>query len=198
MKTVFIIGGMGSGKSTVTKLFAEFGAPTIDLDVIGHEILTFDDTKHALEEAFGADIFDGEGNVVRGALATKAFASDEATAQLNSISMTRIVRQLDALLREFAADGASIVAVEVSAYDGPNGWFANVADAVVAVVAPEEKRIARAVAKGFDEADVRRRLAQQATDTERRAWADYVIENDSDFDALRDRAMQVWKKLSVR
>lgn len=189
---------MGSGKSTVTKLFAEFGAPTIDLDEVGHEILTFDDTKHALAEAFGVDIFDEEGTVVRSVLAAKAFASNEATERLNGISMSRIVGRLDELLHDLAASGEPLVAVEVSAYDGPSGWFAHLADAVIAVTAPEEKRVARAVAKGFEEADVRRRLAQQATDADRRAWADYVIENDNDFDTLRERTMQVWKYLSVR
>ena len=198
MQTVFVIGGMGSGKSTVTEVFAEKGAPTLDLDVIGHEVLVFPDTKSALAQAFGHEIFDASGDVVRSALAKKAFASAHATEQLNAISMPRIVQRLKALLDEFEVQDEPLVVVEVSAYEGPQGWFGGLADIVIAVCAPEQTRIDRAVAKGFKEEDVRHRLAQQAHDEDRRVWADIVIDNEGDVDALRTRASQVWSYLSAR
>lgn len=65
MKKLFIIGGMGSGKSTLRKVLAEQGVPFIDLDKVGHDVLEWDTVKDDLVEAFGADISGPDRRVVR-------------------------------------------------------------------------------------------------------------------------------------
>ena len=77
-KRIFITGGIGSGKSTLLDFLRAHDVATVEADKVGHEVLTFDDTKAELREKFGDDIFDDLGNVVRPALAAKAFVSPEA------------------------------------------------------------------------------------------------------------------------
>lgn len=187
-RTVYLIGGMGSGKSSVARILRELGVPVFDLDQAGHAALRLPEVKEELRSAFGAGAFDGEGEVVRSALAQAAFATPEGTAALNRATTRAILGLMEGWLA--AQVPASVCVVEVSAYDGPGGRFPD-PDEILAVVAPLEARVARAVAKGFDEADVRARISRQATDEERRAWADAVIANDGSVEDLH-RAVESW------
>ena len=195
MKIIVIIGGIGSGKSTVSKGFTRHGAAFMDLDQVGHDVLLRPDVIVDMVAAFGTDILDADGAVVRSALAAKAFATPQATAQLNEISHPRLIADAKERLAAFAAEGRPACVVEISPYDGPQGSFGvftDMADATVAVVAPIELRVKRAVARGMDVADVRARMARQVSDEQRREWADYVIDNDADLDTLSARIDAVW------
>ena len=83
------------------------------------------------------------------------------------------------------------IVVETSNFQGRDGWLVRDGDIVMAIIAPAELRIARAVAAGWDEEDVRRRIAQQMTDEERIAVADIVFDNSGTPAELR-RAVQDW------
>ena len=190
MQRYLLIGGIGSGKSTVSNLFLEQGAYCIDLDTIGQRQLFDADVKRELVEAFGADILNDARQVDRARLAERAFASDEATATLNAITHPRIISMLKKRLDRGENAGSGLCIIESSAYAGPGSvdGLDEVIDGIIAVVASEELRVARAVKRGMDEADVRARMARQATDEERRRWADYVIENNG---SLADLEQQV-------
>ncbi len=199
MRIIVVIGGIGSGKSTVSAAFRELGAEFIDLDKVGHEILLRHDVKEDLAQAFGTDILGADGEVVRSELARRAFVSAETTEQLNEITQPRLIEDAKARLAAFREAGAEATVVEISPYDGPKGRFGvftDMATAVVAVVAPEELRVARATASGrFTPEDVRNRIARQASDDERREWANYVIVNDSSVDALKKTVKIAWDKI---
>ncbi|MEG0147095.1 MAG: dephospho-CoA kinase [Raoultibacter sp.] len=196
MKKIFVIGGMGCGKSTAVGALADQGLPVIDLDKVGHDVLAMETVKQDLVEAFGAEIFDEHGEIIRAVLAQKAFVNETQTRRLNSISMPRIEEsfadQLDALARDHDA-----AVIEFSAFRGKQDSLAHTADCIVAILTPLDMRIARAVAAGWDEADVRNRIAQQITDAERIEAADITFNNDGTQEELRQKVIAWWKEYSA-
>lgn len=192
MKQIFVIGGMGSGKSTATKALVEQGLAHIDLDKVGHDILKWEVVKEDLSEAFGDDIFDDSGEVVRAKLAAKAFASPADTRKLNRITMPRIEEAFTEQIDDLEAKGTEAVVVEYSVFRNRETSLAYGADVVLAVLAPVDLRIERAVASGFDEDDVRQRIARQITDADRVEAADVVFNNDSSREELYNQVLSWW------
>ena len=180
MKKLFLIGGMGAGKSTARKALTDEGLAWIDLDQVGHEVLMWDTVKDDLRGAFGDDIFDENGEVVRSALAAKAFATPAATRKLNTITMPRIEERYTDLIDGFEAEGKPAVVVEYSVFRNRQQSL--------------ETRIERAVASGFSEEDVRARIARQITDADRIEAADVVFNNDGTPEELRNEVLAWWNE----
>lgn len=198
MRTYLLIGGIGSGKSSVAGMLAAMGARCIDLDLIGHDVLTQEDIVGSLVAAFGEGVLAPDGRIDRKALARAAFATPADTEKLNGIMQPRIVDAALVRLRQLEAEGCSVAVVEISPFDGPNGRFArivDVANGIIAVVAPDDVRVAHAVVRGFSEADVRNRMARQVSDGTRRQWARFVVENVGTMEDLRHQVEGVWRNL---
>ena len=189
-KRIFITGGIGSGKSTLLDFLRDQGVATVEADKVGHEVLTFADTKAELADKFGTDIFDESGEVVRSALAAKAFISPEKTALLDSVTQKRVyaesVRQLDELAKTH-----DYVALEMAILDGRDDFYKN-ADTVVALVTSPEVRIERLVSRGLTEEDARNRLKNQVPDEKRIAISDVVLTNNGTLDEFEDEMQQWW------
>ena len=194
MKKLFIIGGMGAGKSTARKALVDEGLPFIDLDKVGHDVLMWDTVKEELVETFGEDILDKDGEVIRPALAKKAFVSPAETRKLNRITMPRIEDAYTDRLAELEREGHEAVVVEYSVFKSRASSLSYSADVGMAVLAPLDLRIERAVASGFEESDVRRRIAQQITDADRIEAADVVFNNDGTPDELRNQVLLWWQE----
>lgn len=197
MKTVFIIGGMGSGKSTVASQLEELGAFRIDLDKMGHRVLSDESTQKELIGAFGPNILNRDGTIDRKTLAAEAFVDAEAHQKLNAATIPRIAEMLAEDLGAVRSElPQAIVVIEASSYDGPHGSFSIIPDEIVAVEAPEELRCARAVEAGFSEGDVRLRMTQQPTDEDRRRWATRVITNAGSLLDLQKETKEFWEELT--
>lgn len=197
MKKLFVIGGMGAGKSTARKVLTEDGVPAIDLDKVGHDVLRWDTVKDELVETFGADILGDDGQISRPALAEKAFASPAETRKLNRITLPRIEGAFTDQVDELERQGHKAVVVEYSVFKNRQTSLAYDADVVIAVLAPIDLRIQRAVASGWEEGDVRRRIAQQITDAERIEASDVVFNNDSTPEELRNQVIAWWRDYSA-
>ncbi len=183
---------MGSGKSTASQALVDQGLALIDLDKVGHDILKWELVKEDLAAAFGDDIFDADGEVVRARLAAKAFATPADTRKLNRITMPRIEEAFMDAIDELKSQGTQAVVVEYSVFKNREMSLAYDADVVIAVLAPIDARIERAVASGFDEADVRQRIARQITDADRVEAADVVFNNDSTKEELYNDVLSWW------
>lgn len=195
MATVALIGGIGSGKSTVLSMFAHRGAACIGLDEIGHGILESPAVKDEIRSAFGSGVFDENGRIVRSKLAAAAFDTGEHTAVLNAITHPAIMAECFRRIDE-AKRGHAVVVVEVTSGTMTREAF-SWADAVVAVAAPEDVRLERACARG-DQArdDVAARMELQASDAERAAIADFEIDNGSSLDQAALEVDRVWRALA--
>lgn len=194
MYTVVITGGIGSGKSAVTDRLAQHGAWRIDLDDVAASVRDDEAIAEQIVDRFGDEVLDGQGGIDRRALAARVFASEQDTHDLGDIMNPAIVERVVDMLDE-GCDGGSpdleVCVIEVPVI-GPGSPFIDLADEVVAVTAPVETRVARAVARGMDERDVRDRIALQITDEERVALADTVIDNSGSLDEVHAKADAWW------
>ena len=221
MYTLFVTGGIGSGKSTFVARLAELGATVYDLDAISHEVIEEDDTVCALVAAFGPEILEqgscsdrdgleggvggasdgaeaGCGTISRPALAWRAFSSPESTELLNSIVHPRVFRRLSQLLAAGCACCASardvVNVVEVQLIDKAGESLA-LADEVLGILCPREARRAHAQARGMDPEEFDRRDALQITDAERAGYCTRTLVNDGDLGHLLGMADDWWRRL---
>lgn len=192
---IALTGGIGSGKSTVSRLLAEKGAIVVDADAIAREIV--EPGQPALDEirvAFGSDVIDSDGRLRRSRLAEIAFSDPDALARLNAITHPRIAARSTELLESAPADAVVVYDMPLLVEQGPQAlasW-----DAIVVVDAPEDVRLERLVARGLDRADAERRIAAQASRQERLEAADHVIDNAGDLMSLERSVDALWTSLT--
>ncbi|MFF4886425.1 dephospho-CoA kinase [Streptomyces nigra] len=196
MLKVGLTGGIGAGKSEVSRLLVEHGAVLIDADRIAREVVAPGTPGlAAVVEAFGEDVLAADGSLNRPRLGSIVFADPERLAVLNSI-VHPLVGARSRELEDAAAEDAVVV------HDVPllteNG-LAPLYDLVIVVDADPGTQLDRLVRlRGMTEDDARARMAAQATREQRRAIADIVIDNDVPLDELRRRVKDVWEDLVRR
>lgn len=198
MRHLALTGGIGSGKSTVAKFFADHGATIIDADAISRELM--EPGQPVLNEvtaAFGQHLLDETGRLDRQALANIVFNDDDARQRLNGI-VHPAVRAESAQLREaaLAKDTQHAVIIEDIPLLIETGQ-AQQFDGVIVVNADYQTRLQRLVeTRRMDAADAKARIAAQATDEQRRAVADWCIDNSGTLDETRAQVATVWSKLT--
>lgn len=189
MYVVYLAGGIASGKSLVARRLEGLGAWRIDLDQVSREVLAPGEPCLAeIACAFGDDLIDPEtGALDRASLASRAFANDESTALLESIEHPYIASRTEALLTGAAADCPDplpeVCVVEIPLLNRVEHLLP-LADEVVAIVAPLDVRLERAVGRGMTRTDAERRSKSQPDDDYLRAHANLVIDNSGTEDEL--------------
>ncbi|MEW2125286.1 dephospho-CoA kinase [Streptomyces sp. NPDC007259] len=196
MLKVGLTGGIGAGKSEVSRLLVGHGAVLVDADRIAREVVEPGTPGlAAVVEEFGPGILTPEGTLDRPALGAIVFADPDRLAALNAI-VHPLVRDRSAEL-EKAAGPDSVVVHDVPLLT-ENG-IAPLYDLVVVVDAAPETQLDRLVRlRGMTEADARARMAAQATREQRRAVADLVIDNDGPVEELEAQVRTVWAELERR
>ena len=191
MRTVFLAGGIASGKSTVARMLEERGARRIDLDALSREVcLPGSEALKRIVQRFGDDVIDSEnGELRRGVLAQRAFATTESTRALEDITHPAIFGALERRLAEAAESDVCIV--EVPLLDRAQA-FTSVADEVLCVVCPRDIRLRRAVSRGMDADDFERRDTQQPSEEYLREHATTVLVNDGSTASLERRVDEWW------
>jgi dephospho-CoA kinase len=188
---VGLTGGIGAGKTAVAGLLAGHGAVVIDADALAREVVAPGSPGLARVAAeFGAGVLGLDGGLDRAALAAVVFADRDARERLNAI-VHPLVAARTAELASAAPPGTVIV------HDVPLLVEADLAaayDLVLVVEAPAEARIRRLrESRGMTEEDARARMSAQATDEQRRAVADVVIDNGGDLAELAAAVDRVWR-----
>ena len=185
MLLIGLTGGIGSGKSTVAAMLRDQGIRVVDADQIAREVVEPGQPALAeLVEVFGQDILNDDGSLNRQELANRAFATEEATNALNTITHPRIEQETQRQVDLAAAEKENFLV-----YDMPllveRGLHEEM-DMVIVVHTDIEERVRRLVEhRGLDEDDVRRRMSHQVDDVTRLASADVLIDNNGSVDHLR-------------
>ncbi len=196
MLKVGLTGGIGSGKSEVSRRLAARGAVVVDADKIAREVVEPGTPGLAeIVEAFGEDVLRPDGTLDRERLGVIVFADAEKLKVLNGIVHPKVGERSEQLQRE-APDDAVVV------YDVPllaENNLAPLYDVVIVVDTPDEVRLERLLRfRGMSEADARARIAAQASREDRLRIADLVIRNDGSLDDLDAQVDKVWQDLSAR
>jgi dephospho-CoA kinase len=193
--SVGLTGGIGSGKSEVSRLLATLGATVIDADALAREVVAPGSAGLAQVVAvFGSQVLDADGGLDRTAMATHVFADPQARARLEAI-IHPLVRaraaELEAAARAGHRHAVVVHDVPLLVEKGQQDAF----DLVMVVDVPTPLQVQRLVAKrGMSEAQARARIAAQASRDERLAVADVVIDNSGTLDDLARRVSEVWRE----
>jgi dephospho-CoA kinase len=184
MFTVGLTGGIGSGKSTVSDLFAALGVPVIDTDLIAHQLTAPGSTAlDAIRAAFSAAVMQADGSLDRAALRHLVFGDAAARRQLEAILHPRIRRAVEARLATLVAPYVLIVIPLLV----ETGGYRDLLNRVLVVDCPEALQISRVKARsGLAHDEILAILAAQASRAERLAAANDVIVNTASQASLRD------------
>jgi dephospho-CoA kinase len=180
---VGLTGGIGSGKSAAAEEFARLGATVVDTDEIAHQLTQAGGAAiPQVERIFGRDAIGASGAMDRKAMRERVFADPAARKALEGL-LHPLIRE-ESQRRIAAAAGPYVVHVVPLLVESPD--YRSRVDRVLVVDAPEAQRIARVRARSrLSEQEVRAIMGSQASNAERLAAADDVLDNSGTLDALR-------------
>ena len=199
MLLVALTGGIASGKSTVAGRLAEHGAIVVDADQVARDVVAPGEPALArIAAEFGPEVIAADGSLDRSALGAIVFGDPEARLKLNAITHPAVLERSHAL---FAAAGArdpdAIVVYDIPLLveAGRSSEF----DLIVVVHAATETRVRRMTElRGMSREEALHRINSQATDTDRFAIADVVIDADGSLEETLAQADALWENLVSR
>jgi dephospho-CoA kinase len=193
MLIVALTGGIGSGKSTVASIFADLGAVVIDSDQLARDVLErgSDGFNQVLSEFGDAVLINGQ--IDRKALARIVFDDPSLRLKLESITHPLIRKSFADFIAAASKNSIIINQIPLLVESDHNYKF----DVVITVSTDLTLRTARLKERGLAEQEITGRIAAQATDLEREAIADFVIENNLDQSDLLTKVEKIWQRLQI-
>ncbi len=194
MLVIGLTGGIGTGKTEVSRLLAQLGATVINADQVGHEAYTpHSEAWQEVVRTFGEDILQDSGEIDRRKLGGIVFADPERLATLNGIMHPRMAAIVREKLEVLESQGTDVAVVEAAVLFEA-GW-----DALVGEVWTTESLVDTVVERlqernGFAPEEIRKRIASQMPSEDRARRADDVIENDGELEDLETAVREVWKR----
>ncbi|MFL6074636.1 MAG: dephospho-CoA kinase [Mycobacteriales bacterium] len=193
MLTVGLTGGIGAGKSAVAGMLAEHGAAVVDADQLAREVVEPGTPGLArIVAEFGPGMLTDGGALDRAALGAVVFDDPDRRAALNAIVHPLVAERTAELVADLPEDAVAVHDVPLLA----ENHLAPGYHLVLVVTAAEETRLRRLAGRGLPAEDARARMAAQATDDERRAVADVVLDNDGSLEHLRAQVDRVWERIA--
>jgi dephospho-CoA kinase len=200
---VGLTGGIGSGKSTVAGMLAKLGASLIDVDAIVHELQQPDaPLLQEIAAAFGPEVIDAHGALDREALGAIVFRDPEARQTLNRIVHPKLGAAVAPRLERARQAGVSLVVLDIPLLfegrrAGSRGASAMHFDATIVVWVPRETQIERQLLReGYDRDEAARRVDAQMPLDEKRALADFVIDNSGSLANTERQVRQIYAQLT--
>lgn len=195
-----IVGGVGAGKSSVVRSVSDLRLFVIDADRIGHELLLTSEICQKLCDAFGEEIFDEAGQVLRNRLAKKVFGDAEEVTnnrnKLNEILHPAIRSEIQLSIKQAPQDVDAIILDAALLLEA--GW-ADECDAVIFIDTPAELRQQRASAnRGWSIEEFQRREASQWSLLKKRQNAQFVVDNSGPVKAAAEQMKRVLEKIIER
>lgn len=183
-----LTGGIASGKSTVAAMLREMGFAVLEADLVAHKVVEPGQAAHdEVVATFGSEILGEDGQINRTRLGALVFGDPEKLQKLNAIVHPRVREQILRQLREWESEGKRDAAfVEAALLVEAN--YVKDLDGLVVVWCSPEQQLQRMLARGFDEAEARRRIATQMDVAEKLRYATYTIDCSGTLDDTRRQA----------
>lgn len=186
-----VTGQIGAGKSTAAEILGSFGATVVDADQIGRQVVEESATvRKKLAAAFGQDIFDRNGNLNRGLVAERAFASTAGRDTLNHIVHPHLLKELRKQVRAASKNGHVVIDAALLLQWGMDREV----DLVLVIHAGWETRLRRAMRRGFSREDVKARQRAQLPFRAFQRRADRVILSTGTHADLRRKLKAFWDR----
>ncbi len=194
MVKIGITGGIGSGKTTICRVWESLGAKVIYADDLARELMTRDEAlKREIRSAFGEESYDEKGELNRAHLAREAFDKGRA-AELNERVHPEVREEVKRLSAQALREGYPMFVEEAALL--LNEGRPEFLDVIVLVEAPEEQRTERVQARDNVDADqVRSRMRRQQDTKQLRVYADHIVVNDGSVEELTERAEKLYYEL---
>ena len=199
VKTIGLTGGIGTGKTEVSRILRDLGAEVISADDVAHE--TYEPNTRGWTEIvheFGPGVLTAGGAIDRAKLGSVVFADRARLDRLNAIVHPRTRELVEERVRRLGAAGRQTVVVEVPLLVeamAQDGKWASLIDEVWVTTSAEDLVVERLMGRGgLDEAAIRARVGSQVPQSERLAYADVVIENTGSLGELRERVVAAWNE----
>lgn len=199
MLHIGITGGIGSGKSTVAKMFARQGAIVIDADRLVRDLLSAGgEGAKEVAAAFGGEFLEPDGSADRKKLSRLVFGDPEARQKLEFMLHPLVVSRRRRILEEIRRDrGDSCVVLSEASLIFEAGTRSEF-DGVILVTAPAPVKMQRLVAAGWDRMDAESRMTAQWPDKAKIPLADWVIDNGGDSARTLRQVETLWRTLDEK
>jgi len=194
-KIIGLIGGIGSGKSTVARMLRKFGAAVIDTDTLGHRI--YKPGSDALSEiirVFGRQLLTKTGEVDRIMLGNLVFQDKAALEKLNAITHPRILEKVNKAIGRYQRRRAPVVVVEAPLLIEA-GWKDEVDEVWLITTLAQNVHERLKKRRGLNEKEISDRIASRYSETVLLEHADVVITNDGNREHLKKQVEAQWTRL---
>jgi dephospho-CoA kinase len=200
---VGLTGGIGTGKSTVARLLEAQGAVVIDSDEIVHELQAAGAPLLAeIAAAFGPELIRPDGSLDRAALGARVFRDEAARLRLNAIVHPAVGRETARRLEAARAEAAPLVVLDIpllfeTRMHGSASRANLGVEAIIVVYAPRELQIRRQLERnGYGREEAERRVDAQISIEEKRALADYVVDNSGPLAETERQVRELYRRLA--
>ena len=201
MEIIGLTGGIGSGKSTVAKIFSRLGAKVIDADEIAREIVEPGEAAwQRLVSEFGKEILNDDKTLNRSLLAKVVFEDPTKRASLNGIMHPEIQKEIMSRIHKYRSeskDKAGVVIVEAALLAEKKGLL-KLIDILILVSVDERLRINRIKKRdGLSSEEILLRIRSQMSDDEKASLTDLVIDNTGSIEQTELQVKKIWKTLQT-
>lgn len=192
MLVIGLTGGIGTGKSLVSRMLEERGATIINADLVGHEAYTpHTETWQVVVDTFG-DVLAEDGQIDRRKLGAIVFSDPSQLEKLNAIMHPRMYKMIEERIQNLQSGGAETIVVEAAILI--EAKWTPLVDEVWVTTAPEDQVIERIKGRNnMGEEAARARINSQMPSDERAGHADVLITNDGSMDQLRETVGSLWE-----
>ncbi len=198
MLVIGLTGGIGAGKTQVSRFLQARGVALINADLVGHEAyLPHTETWRDVVSAFGQDILDEDERIDRSKLGAIVFSDPAHLQRLNSIVHPRIYAMIQDRIEGLKEEGIQVAVVEAALLI--EAKWTPLADEVWVVTAPQDHVLSRLMGRGMSREQALARIESQMPQDERVKYADVIIENASGIYELESSVAEIWNsRVSAR